>query len=108
AVAAGVGSMGIALAWWAPVALALIAVTAVLWRSTRGDPNPSSAPASPPRDLRTLGSEFWRFAAPRGLSATFGITVTWLDTLLIGALLTSEKAGVYAAAGRFLALGFSA
>lgn len=108
AVVAGVGSVGIALAWSAPIALALIAVTAVLRRSTRRDRGPSPAPASPPRDLRTLGSEFWRFAAPRGLSASFGITVTWLDTLLIGALLTSDRAGVYAAAGRFLTLGFLA
>jgi O-antigen/teichoic acid export membrane protein len=107
AVAAGAGSLGIAVAWAVPIALTLIAVTAVLTRLADRDRLGSSGRA-PSRDLRALGLEFWRFAAPRGLSATFGITVTWLDTLLIGALLSSERAGVYAAAGRFLALGFFA
>jgi O-antigen/teichoic acid export membrane protein len=105
AVVAGAGSVGIAIAWALPIALTFVVVSVILVRLAERQ---GTADRDGPRPVRDLAAEFWRFAAPRGLSSTFGITVAWLDTLLIGGLLTSDRAGIYAAAGRLLTLGFFA
>lgn len=52
-----------------------------------------------------LGLEFWRFAAPRGLAGAFQIVVIWLDILLVGAVLSSYAAGVYAAVSKLALVG---
>ena len=52
-----------------------------------------------------LGIEFWRFAAPRGLAGAFQIVVIWLDILLVGAVLSSYSAGVYAAVSKLALVG---
>ena len=79
----------------------------VLWRLIL------QARAREPRSRRTrhraITSEFWRFAGPRAIAAVFGITITWLDVLLVGAFLHSTRqAGIYAAASRLSILGASA
>jgi O-antigen/teichoic acid export membrane protein len=55
--------------------------------------------------LGALFAEFWRFALPRGLAGLFAVAVVWLDTLLIGALRSTQEAGQYAAATRYLMFG---
>src|SRR5205823_1755248 len=58
---------------------------------------------------RAVTVEFWRFAGPRAIAAVFGITITWLDVLLVGGFLHSTReAGIYAAASRLSVLGASA
>jgi O-antigen/teichoic acid export membrane protein len=52
-----------------------------------------------------LGVEFWRFAAPRGFAGAFQIVVIWLDILLVGAVLSSYAAGVYAAVSKLALVG---
>jgi O-antigen/teichoic acid export membrane protein len=52
-----------------------------------------------------LAAEFWRFTAPRGFSGTFQIVVTWLDILLVGALLSRYAAGVYGAVSKLALIG---
>jgi O-antigen/teichoic acid export membrane protein len=52
-----------------------------------------------------LGVEFWRFAAPRGLAGAFQIVVIWMDILLVGAVLSSYAAGVYAAVSKLALVG---
>lgn len=52
-----------------------------------------------------LGVEFWRFAAPRGFAGAFQIVVIWLDILLVGAVLSSYWAGVYAAVSKLALVG---
>lgn len=98
----GAGETGLALAWVVPAALATI--PAAVWfhalagRAMEGSPAPTS-------DARAVAGEFWRFAAPRALSQLFQVTVLWFDILLIGALLGTSEAGIYAAATRFLMVG---
>lgn len=109
AVSAGAGSAGIALSWALPVALTLVASAA--WLASlvrRATADAHGVPLRLPGAGASLAPEFWRFAAPRALSSTFGITVTWLDTLLVAAFLTSRDAAVYAAAGRLLMVGLLA
>ena len=52
-----------------------------------------------------LGVEFWRFAAPRGFAGAFQIIVIWLDILLVGAVLSSYSAGIYAAVSKLALVG---
>jgi O-antigen/teichoic acid export membrane protein len=54
---------------------------------------------------KRLGVDFWRFAAPRGLAGAFQIVVIWLDILLVGAVLSSYAAGVYAAVSKLALVG---
>jgi O-antigen/teichoic acid export membrane protein len=58
---------------------------------------------SPP--LTTLARQFWRFAAPRGLAATFQTSSVWIGILLVGALAATTEAGVFAAVNRFVVMG---
>ena len=108
ALAAGMGSAGVALAWALPVVITLAATQWWIGRLRRGRGAEAVVPSATAPRVGRLAAEFWRFSAPRGLSSTFGITVTWLDTLLIGALLTTRQAGIYAAAGRYLTIGYLA
>ncbi len=107
AIALGLGTVAVALGWAAPLALAFVLGFMVLWRLIL------QARAREPRSRRTrhraITSEFWRFAGPRAIAAVFGITITWLDVLLVGAFLHSTRqAGIYAAASRLSILGASA
>ncbi len=52
-----------------------------------------------------LAGDFWRFAAPRGFAGVFQITVLWLDILLVGALVSSYGAGIYAAVSKLALVG---
>lgn len=55
--------------------------------------------------LQRLASEFWGFAAPRGLAGAFQIVVIWLDVLLVGAMLSRYSAGIYAAVSKLAIVG---
>jgi O-antigen/teichoic acid export membrane protein len=108
AIALGLGTVAVALGWAAPLVLAFVLGFAILWRLVM------RARAREPRSRRTghrraITSEFWRFAGPRAIAAVFGITITWLDVLLVGAFMHSTRqAGIYAAASRLSVLGASA
>jgi O-antigen/teichoic acid export membrane protein len=54
---------------------------------------------------RRLAADFWRFTAPRGFAGVFQIVVLWLDILLVGALVSSYAAGIYAAVSKLALLG---
>ena len=100
--AAGAGPRGLALAWVVPGVVA--AVPASLWfRALAGRARATASPSA--RTLRGVGSELWRFTAPRALGQIFQVTILWFDTLLIGVLLGATEAGVYGAATRYLLVG---
>lgn len=103
---AGMGATAVALAWAAPLGAAFLASVGSLFllhrMAVRRD-RPSSV--EPPRPIRELASEFWRFAAPRGLAGMLQVAVIWLNILLLGALATTTEAGIFAAASRFTGVG---
>jgi len=108
AVALGLGAVAVALGWAAPLGVAFVLGFALLWRLIlrvrAADPRPGRT-----KRRRAISSEFWRFAGPRAIAAVFGITITWLDVLLVGGFLHSTReAGIYAAASRLSVLGASA
>lgn len=106
AVYLGLGTLAVALGWAAPVGaaflLGILFLLKLVVRTRRADPGLS------PAHTRDISREFWSFAGPRALAAVFGITITWLDVLLVGAFLHSPRqAGIYAAASRLSVLGAS-
>ncbi len=108
ALALGLGTLAVALGWASPLAVAFVVGIMLLWklvlRARAAEPGSRRSP-----DRRAISSEFWRFAGPRALAAVFGITITWLDVLLVGGFLHSTRqAGIYAAASRLSVLGASA
>ena len=103
----GLGTVAVALGWAAPVAAAFVLGMLFLLRLVLRARNAGSRFSA--ADGRDIASEFWRFAGPRALAAVFGITITWLDILLVGAFLHSTRqAGIYAAVSRLSVLGASA
>jgi O-antigen/teichoic acid export membrane protein len=102
AVLTGAGTTAIALAYVGPYLPAL--VVGLLWLGglLRRVERRQGERSEPPQPVARLAGEFWRFTGPRGLAALFQTTSLWLNTLLIGALRSTEEAGVYAASSRYL------
>jgi len=107
AILAGLGGSAIALSWVLPAGLefpvALLAFLVLVRRSTHDGSERSEQDAPVP--MKRLATNFWRFAAPRGVAAAFQTLVLWLDVLLVGALASTREAGIYATASRFVLLG---
>jgi O-antigen/teichoic acid export membrane protein len=102
--AAGLGASFYAIAWGAPYALFL--VLAVLWllRLLRRAERRAGADVAS-TGWRNVAKEFWVFSAPRGLASVFQVAVLWLDTVLIGAIASTQEAGIYSIATRYLVIG---
>ncbi len=92
----------LALAWTAPIVLALVG-SAVVIRRRAGAALDGSAPPAP--TSRTLVGDFWRYALARGVATTGSLALTWTDVLLVAALASPTEAGIYAAASRFALAG---
>jgi O-antigen/teichoic acid export membrane protein len=109
--AVGLGSVAALVAWAIPVAVGFVAALWVLLRLVhRAEAGAVPAPAGTAepvgkRASRHLASQFWRFAAPRGIAGIFQVTVLWLDVLLVGALRSTREAGIYAAASKLALVG---
>ncbi len=103
-VLAGLGSVALALTWALPIAAGFLVAIAwllvLLARRERGE-----RPRGERTESRQLAREFWAFAAFRGAALTCQVAIAWLDVLLVGALASAAAAGVYAAAGRYIAVG---
>jgi O-antigen/teichoic acid export membrane protein len=105
AAAASASVAVIVCAWVAPYAAMLVVVAVWVARRLHRVRNREGGPGEPPTDWRTLGSDFWRFSAPRALSRAFTIALQRFDILVVGALRGPADAAVYAVATRFLILG---
>jgi O-antigen/teichoic acid export membrane protein len=104
ALVGGAGVVGAIIGWSVPVCLgAVMAAAILLWiyRSEAVMHRGEAAPTSRGEAAR----EFWRFASVRGVASTFQVGVSWLDILLVGALLSTFSSGVYAAVSRLAMLG---
>lgn len=105
AVVLGLGALAVALGWAVPLGVAIVLGIMALQRLIH-TADGSHSGADPATDRRAISVEFWKFSAPRALAASFGITITWLDILLVGGILHSTRqAGVYAAASRLSVVG---
>lgn len=105
AVAAGLSGRLIALGWITPQVVGFVAAVVWLMALVRSAEHSDGPVLGEERSRRQLASEFWRFSAARGVAAVFGITIGWLDVLLVGALRSTASAGVYATVSRFSLIG---
>ncbi|MDX6534410.1 MAG: hypothetical protein QOF68_2154 [Gaiellales bacterium] len=102
AVFAGSGPLVIGLAWSLPLLAALIAALLCYRLLARRDARHWQGERRPTREL---ARDVWTFAAPRALAAVFGVTITWFDVLLVGALASTREAAIYAAISRLALIG---
>lgn len=97
----------IALAWAVPqligAAIGLWWFWGLLLKAERRDRRINGRRRSRPTTV--LAEKFWRFTAPRGMAGIFQIMVLWLNTLLVGRLASTAKAGVFNAATRYITAG---
>jgi O-antigen/teichoic acid export membrane protein len=100
----GWGLRGALVGWSVPVVIGVVAAWWVFAALIRKEV-PGAVSMLSLRGQRQLATGFWRFAGPRGLAGVFQIVVLWLDILLVGALLSSYDAGVYAAVSKLAVLG---
>jgi len=102
---AGFGLVSAAYAWALPLILGAVGILwcllALAERYRRERTVDLSRPATPKRDL---AKEFWSFTAPRSLAAAFSVIVLWLDVLLVGGLVSTRQAGIYAVASRYMTI----
>jgi O-antigen/teichoic acid export membrane protein len=100
----GLGIPALGLAWVIPVLVNFLVIIVwdrrLLQRAERRD----RYDRQDRRRLRELGAEFWRFAAPRGLVGALSTTQLWLDTLLVGGLVSTTESAIYTASSRFVAI----
>lgn len=75
-------------------------------RSTH--PVPASFPGPHRLDRSSWGATaraFWAFSAPRAAGQTFEVSIAWIDTLLVSALISTSAAGIYASGTRYVLIG---
>ena len=102
AIAAGATVVTTAVAWSVPLVAGLLIAIVVCHQLLRRD---DSEWVRPPRRAGSVAREVWWFAAPRALAAIFGVTITWFDVLLVGALASTREAAIYAAISRLSVVG---
>jgi O-antigen/teichoic acid export membrane protein len=102
--AAGWRGTSLAIAWIAPF---VVGAGAAGWtlrrlvvRSRMRAPRPSPRPS-----VRAHLRAFWGFSSLRGLASIFQTTFLWLDTLIVGALVSASTTAVYTTSSRMVRLG---
>lgn len=88
--------------WALPLALGLLGAIIVFLRLTRRSRVVSSLSGA---GQRIAAREYWLFTIPQWLSDVFQLAVLWLDVVLVGALASSEEAGIYGAISRLVTFG---
>lgn len=104
--AIGMGPRGVGAAWAASnvVALALSGVS--LYR--RVHRAIATTEGSPARATSAMRREFWAYTGPRAVAQTSNVVINWFDTVLVGAILSTTAAGIYASGTRYLLPGLFA
>jgi O-antigen/teichoic acid export membrane protein len=103
AVAAGMGPAGVGAAWAATTVVALaFSARAMARRVRRATQQRGIAPRSVDR---SIAREFWSFTAPRAVGQSAEVAVNWIDTVMVGVLVGTTAAGVYASGTRYILPG---
>ncbi|MGI8709835.1 MAG: oligosaccharide flippase family protein [Acidimicrobiales bacterium] len=106
AVAVGMGPVGVGIAWAATNLVALVFSGRAMQVRVQGALEASGQPALPAD--RGLARAFWAFTAPRAVGQASEVAVNWIDTVLVGALVSTTAAGIYASGTRYLLPGLYA
>lgn len=106
AAAAGMGPRGVGAAWAATNVVALVFSARALASRVRGELQRSGR--TPTRPDRATTREFWAFTGPRAVGQASTVVTNWFDTILVGAILSTTTAGIYASGTRYLLPGLFA
>ena len=91
AVGLGMGPVGVGACWAATTVVALIfSSRAMAKRVKRATANNGLVPVAPSREI---ARDFWSFTAPRAVGQTAEVAVNWIDTVLVGVLVSTTAAG---------------
>ena len=106
AAAMGMGPRGVGAAWAATNVVALVfSARAMYTRVGRATVSAGTEPV--PLD-RAIARDFWSFTGPRAVGQASDVTINWVDTVLVGAIISTTAAGIYAAGTRYLLPGLFA
>jgi len=105
----GFGTTAVALAFAGPIAIGFVVSCLWLWSLLRrAERRAGTVAAHEPRPVGDLAGRFWRFTAPRGMAGIFQVVILWINTLLLGGLDSTDAAGVFNAATRYITAGLMA
>jgi O-antigen/teichoic acid export membrane protein len=100
----GLKTFALGVGWAFPIAIGLWIITVWTYRLLKRAERRDRYSRRDTRKYRDLAAEFWRFSAPRGLVGALTTTQLWLDTLLVGGLLSTSEAAIYTVSTRFIAI----
>lgn len=103
AASAGMGTEGFGVLWAATNVVALIPAGYIFARLIRA--STTRAGVHHARPTRRLVRDYWAFTAPRAVGQVSETVVNWLDTLLVGGLVSARSAGIYNSATRYMLPG---
>ena len=106
AVALGMGPVGVGVAWAATNVIALVFSSRAMSTRVHRAIEASGQPALPADGAQVRA--FWAFTAPRAVGQASEVAVNWIDTVLVGALVSTTAAGIYASGTRYLLPGLYA
>jgi O-antigen/teichoic acid export membrane protein len=106
AVAAGLGPAGVGAAWAATTVVALVFSARAMQRRVRQATAARGIAPLPPD--RAIAREFWSFTAPRAVGQSAEVAVNWIDTVLVGIIVSTTAAGIYASGTRYILPGMYA
>jgi O-antigen/teichoic acid export membrane protein len=103
AVALGMGPVGVGACWAATTVVALVfSARAMQTRVHGATARRGWTPLAP---SRAIARDFWSFTAPRAIGQSAEVAVSWIDTVLVGVLVSTTAAGIYASGTRYILPG---
>ncbi|CAN5618201.1 hypothetical protein BH10ACT1_BH10ACT1_35810 [soil metagenome] len=106
AAAIGMGPRGVGAAWAASNVPALALSSLSLYRRVHRAVESSGAARAPA--TRAMSRTFWAYTGPRAVAQASNVVINWFDTVLVGAILSTTAAGIYASGTRYLLPGLFA
>ena len=103
AAVAGVGTAGFGALWAATNVIALVPALWIFSRLINKAVDRAGSEHAAPDAV--LFREFWKFTAPRAVGQVSEVVVNWLDTVLVGGLVSARAAGIYGSGTRYLLPG---
>jgi O-antigen/teichoic acid export membrane protein len=103
AAVAGVGTAGFGALWAATNVIALVPAMWIFSRLINNAVDRAGSEHAAPDAV--LFREFWKFTAPRAVGQVSEVVVNWLDTVLVGGLVSARAAGIYGSGTRYLLPG---
>jgi O-antigen/teichoic acid export membrane protein len=103
-IAAGLGTIAMGLSWVLPYVIGLAFGATALRRLIHRDEHVAGV-AGDVQPIGRVAATYWRFSAFRGLASVLQVTSLWIDTLLVGTLVSASSTAVYTTCSRTVRLG---